>query len=405
MIYEDVWVQERGEGKKRRYVATLKLSTPKANGKKDGPQKTLKDEQGKTPRNITTARRIAEEWRQEMEQKAASEQGLSSASAATTVPDYIEEMTARREKLPAGSKGRLEASSAETNRSALRAQIRPAFDGVRVKELSQKQVQEWVNEMSRTLKPSSVRKYFNVLNSAMNWAARQDRIIATNPIGSVDLPGEDEQPPTTIPNETVERLRGFLDARLANPAEATPEMAGIRIAMLTGMRQAEICWLTWGQVDFDANTLSVEDSLGRRNGSYYRKAPKSKRGKRKFPMSRTLRELLMRRRETVEEECARLGIDFTEELHVIGRVDGAFMRPDHLGKKWVALAELMNIQNTSGKRATFHELRHTAATTLINSGVDRALAASIIGDTVATIDKYYIGIEPTEQLRAMEQLG
>lgn len=150
MIYEDVWVQERGEGKKCRYVATLKLSTPKANGKKDGPQKTLKDEKGKIPRNITTARRIAEEWRQEMERKAASEQGLSSASAATTVPDYIEEMTARREKLPAGSKGRLETSSAETNRSALRAQIRPAFDGISVKELSQKQVQEWVNEMPQT---------------------------------------------------------------------------------------------------------------------------------------------------------------------------------------------------------------------------------------------------------------
>lgn len=405
MIYEDVWVQERGDGKKRRFVATLKLATAKANGKKDGPSKTLKDEEGKTPRNITTARKMAEEWRQEMERKAESEQGLSASDTETTVPDYIEDMTARREKLPEGSKGRLEGSSAETNRSALRAQIRPTFDGVKLTELTSSQVQKWVNEMSESLKPSTVRKYFNVLNSAMNWAAKQDRIIATNPIGSIDLPGEDEKPPTTIPNEDVDKLKAFLSTALAKPEEAAPELVGIRIAMLTGMRQAEICWLAWEQIDFKANTLTIEDSLGRRDGGYYRKPPKSKRSKRKFPMGTALRELLMQRRAVVEAECEGLGIPFSEELHVIGKVDGAFMRPDHLGKKWVALAELLSIKNTDKERATFHELRHTAATTLINSGVDRALAASILGDTVATIDKYYIGIEPEEQLKAMERLG
>ena len=397
MIYGGVWVQTRDKGKKtERHIAILKYADPKI--RKNGPSKTMH------ARNITTARKMAEEWRQEMEKKAESEQGLSASDTETTVPDYIEDMTARREKLPEGSKGRLEGSSAGTNRSALRAQIRPAFDGVKLAELTSSQVQKWVNEMSVSLKPSTVKKYFNVLNSAMNWAEKQDKIIATNPIVGIDLPGDDEKPPTTIPNEEVEKLKAFLNAALAKPEEAAPELVGIRIAMLTGMRQAEICWLTWEQIDFEANTLTIEDSLGRRNGGYYRKSPKSKRSKRKFPMSTALRELLLQRRAVVEAECEEFGIPFNEALHVIGKVDGTFMRPDHLGKKWVALAELLGIKNTNKERATFHELRHTAATTLINSGVDRALAASILGDTVATIDKYYIGIEPEEQLNAMEQL-
>lgn len=398
MIYGNVWVQTRDKGKKtERYIAILKYADPKI--RKNGPSKTMH------ARNISTARKMAEEWRQEMEKKAESEQGLSASNTETTVPDYIEDMTARREKLPEGSKGRLEGSSAETNRSALRAQIRPTFETVKLNELTGGQVQKWVNEMGKTLKPSTVRKYFNVLNSSMNWAAKQDRIIAANPIGGIDLPGGDEKPPTTIPNEEVEKLKAFLDTALAKPEEAAPELVGIRIAMLTGMRQAEICWLTWKQIDFDANTLTVEDSLGRRDGGYYQKPPKSKRGKRKFPMSKALSELLMQRRAVVEAECEKFSIPFNEELHVIGKIDGTFMRPDHLGKKWVTLAELLSIKNTDKERATFHELRHTAATTLINSGIDRALAASILGDTVATIDKYYIGIEPEEQLKAMEQLG
>lgn len=53
--------------------------------------------------------------------------------------------------------------------------------------------------------------------------------------------------------------------------------------------------------------------------------------------------------------------------------------------------------------AVIHTLRHTCATRLVQSGVDHGVVADLLGDTIGTIKKTYVHLEPRDLGRAVQR--
>jgi integrase len=105
-----------------------------------------------------------------------------------------------------------------------------------------------------TLSALTRRHVHRVLHTALEHAVKW-RLIAVNPAGAVDAP-------TAAPAE----MRTFDAAQAAAflrgaEAEGTRWHAYFRVALTTGLRQAELAGLRWQDVDLEARTLAVRQTI------------------------------------------------------------------------------------------------------------------------------------------------
>ena len=93
-------------------------------------------------------------------------------------------------------------------------------------------------------------------------------------------------------------------------------------------------------------------------------------------------------------------------LFVCGRPDGTYVDPNVLSRQWKELAQVIGIKGTRGKVPTFHDLRHTFASTAITAGVDVKTVSSILGHANAAMTlNVYATADPEAKKRAAEVLG
>ena len=357
-------------------------------------QLSYKDETGKwrkrtrklAAKGKREAQRELEAWRDELEAKAAREACMPDATE--TVADYLNRYIDGRSAF-------VERSTLAGYRQLLKKQIAPYIGSASLDELQPDAVQDWVNELSKEYTPVVVRKAFTLLRSAMKQAVERDRLLK-NPTRTVKPP----KLPTPKPNALDERGRAAVMAALdvANPS---PAMLGVKIALFTGMREGEICGLRWKNVDVDECRLMVCEAIGNQNGIYYQKDPKNAGSRRVVYYPEELAASLRARLAETERACLAAGVSFTGEHYVLGDADGSFMPPHYLGRKWRSLADALELVGTEGKRPTFHDLRHTYATTAIAHGIDVKTVSSSMGHSNAAMTlNTYATADPDAKRRA-----
>lgn len=165
----------------------------------------------------------------------------------------------------------------------------------------------------------------------------------------------------------------------------------IKMALLTGMRKGEILALQWNDVNFSTNTIHVHHSLSytKENG-YHLKEPKTKGSIRKVaPPQKFMTEL---KKHIYMKKTDRMAAN---ELWEGGNYAFVFStdmgKPLHLdspNRWWTRF-----LKRTGFKRIRFHDLRHTAATNLINKNanihsISRRLGHSNIKTTMNIYGHY-----------------
>lgn len=347
--------------------------------------------------NINNAKKAFAQWRAdyiakvlEDERQAAADRGQAVAPEPTTstvfdyVSDYIETLASQSDGI--------QPSTANTYRY-IAAHIKDGFDGLLLVRLRPKAVQSWVNGLFESgLKYATVSKAYNLLNAACEYAVGLEE-LPRNPCASVKLPKGGGVNPNALDADSFARLNASLDlighTVLADAA---------RIALHTGMRIGEICGLRWQDVDLAKDRLTVCNAIGRDRGATYNKPPKS--GKtRQIPIDPELHELLAARRTAMIEDCAELEVAFSKGFYVIGTVAGDYQSPNALSKQWAHLSAALNLTGAAGKRATFHDLRHTFASHAIAEKMDPASVAAILGHSSIkmTLDVYTSPLEDSKQ--------
>jgi site-specific recombinase XerD len=120
-------------------------------------------------------------------------------------------------------------------------------------------LREYLSDLRRRgLKPASVRAAVRVVRSWFLFLEAEELLPGKNPMGRVKLPKLPKHILPAIPSDDVQTL---LEAAKQTP---TPERDVAIILMLvdSGLRAAELCGLTWGDIDLTSGRVFVRSGKG-----------------------------------------------------------------------------------------------------------------------------------------------
>ena len=218
------------------------------------------------------------------------------------------------------------------------------------------------------VKPATVNRELACLKHLFNIAKQRSKFFGENPVSKVKFLEENNQLERVLNSEEEEQL-------ISNSAQHLRPI--LFTAIHTGMRKSEILSLKWCNIDLENNIITVEPTN-----------TKSKRLKR-IPINSTLRRVLLEQK---------LKTSFSENVF-LNPEGKPYQRGDSLKRCFEGALRRANIQ---GLR--FHDLRHTAATRMIESGASIVAVSKILGHSSLITTMRYS--HPDNSLReAVEKLS
>lgn len=156
------------------------------------------------------------------------------------------------------------------------------------------------------------------------------------------------------------------------------------LALVTGMRQAEILGLRWRDISFESMSISVRQTLDHQ-GKELRNETKTVTGTRVISIDQSTANELQKHKKMIFAEKLRLGPGYTDHDLVIPTTLGTPISPRNLLRTFYRL-----IENVGLPKITFHDLRHTHATLLLMQGVHPKIVAERLGhaDVRITLNTY-----------------
>ena len=160
----------------------------------------------------------------------------------------------------------------------------------------------------------------------------------------------------------VKDLPAFLDKLKENPRP--------------GMRRGEVLALRWSNVDLDKKVIQVREALEKTDAHGIRfKSPKSNAGRRDITLPDILVEVLQEHRKAQLEFRMKLGAGKLYDTTLLfADLNDAPLSPNALSAAWSDFAQRIGMPGV-----TFHALRHTHASQLIDAGVDIVTISKRLG--------------------------
>jgi integrase len=154
------------------------------------------------------------------------------------------------------------------------------------------------------------------------------------------------------------------------------------VALFTGLRLGEVLALRWNNVDLDHKVIHVHAALEQTLAFGIRfKSPKSKAGRRDVTMPDVLVDVLREHRKAQLELRLQLGAGkLPDDALLFATVNGEPLAPNLVSMLWGSFARGSGIPEV-----TFHGLRHTHASQLIDQGVDIATISKRLGHATPAI--------------------
>jgi integrase len=273
-----------------------------------------------------------------------------------------------------------------------RFRLIPALGNVRVRKLTVRDIDTFYRALARDeqLAASTIRQVHNVLTGslaqAVRWGWRSD-----NPARLATLPSvrqRDIRPPA--PADVMAAIE-----------QADQELAlFVRLSAVIGGRRGEVGALRWTDIDLDAGELSITKALVEtRDRSIHEKDTKTHQARR-IALDQATVEGLRAWRLEVEARAEPFGVTPRSDGFVFSpELDGSKpWRPYHWTSAWRRLRDRIGID--PGVR--LHDLRHFAATRLLDAGVPVKTVSGRLGHArpATTLNVYAHFIPATDRVAA-----
>lgn len=237
--------------------------------------------------------------------------------------------------------------------------------------------------------PRSVQNVRAVIRSALNDAVKWN-LIDSNPAVHTSIarvPKADRTGLTFAQGKTL----------LAEVAEDRFHALYV-LAAVCGMRRGECLGLRWSDIDYEKREIRIRQQVivtGNRSTITRLKTDGSSRT---VPMLLMVESSLRRRRELLQEERAFAGSAWQDHDLVFPSRVGTPYAPANLYKQYKA-----HLKRAGLPDASFHSLRHTAASFLVAMNVHPRIAMRILGHTdVKTTMEIYSHAQQDDLREALE---
>ena len=266
-----------------------------------------------------------------------------------------------------GTRSDLKPRTRERYELDVHSRIKPILGSTRLDKLTAVQVEAAYRTLRQTLAPRTVAHVHAVLRVAYKEAYRVD-LVPMNVMDKVRAP--------KIPQSEIEPMRLDEARRLLEAAREHSPMAYARwaLALRWGPRQGEALGLRWSDVDLATGRVSIRQAVQRQQGhGLVFVTPKSRAGKRSFVVDEDTRAALAlwRREQTQIRLASPLWAD--HDL-VFTTAEGGPIDPRNEARQWSRLLDRAGLRHFR-----IHDARHTAATYLLESGVNERVLMEILG--------------------------
>lgn len=280
------------------------------------------------------------------------DQGKYTPPGKTTVGQFLTEWQERLKVAP---------STESMYRSISKNHLLPGLGRIVLSKLTKDDLEQFYYALPRA--PSTVKLIHVVLTVALNDAVARN-LINTNPAIGADRPSFEPEVAEFLEHDELDRILKAMRGSRNYPA--------VMVAATTGLRVGEVAGLKW--VDFSAKTgkLSVRRSVVRLPGGelVINSSLKTKHSRRTISLPaatiRTLREHRWRQYRTYQP------LGFRPEF-IFPSTEGGIPSPDLISQAFTRVCQKLGI------KASFHALRHTHASQLIEAGVQLKVISERLG--------------------------
>lgn len=266
----------------------------------------------------------------------------------------------------------IRASTAFQYEKLIHLYIVPGLGKVKLKDLTLRTVNLFYQRLvAQGSGISNVRYTHRVLHAALEQAARGGMIVR-NPAHGAVVPKH--------PHREMQMLNEQEAGLLLMAAGASRYRSLYHLALVTGMRLSELRGLKWDDIDWHRGTLTVKRQMQDVPGRGPKEiAPKTRSGTRSILLGeRTMSELREQKKRLEAERVTCAGWQ-DKGLVFPSSIGTAFAKTDVQRDYWRTL-KLAGV-----RRIRFHDLRHTAASLMLNHGVPAIVVAKILGHANAGI--------------------
>jgi len=271
---------------------------------------------------------------------------------------------------------------------AIENHIRPELGNMQLNKVRPDHIQKFLNDMSSgkvrdmPLAPWTVQKAKVVLSGAFEQAIR-NQIIPYNPVKATVPPKMDQKEIRVL---TEEEQKDFLKAVKGHRLEAL-----YTLTLATGLRRGEVIALTWDNIDFNTSTLTVKGSVSRVLDTDTKKTyltlsePKTKSGRRQVPILASLAQVLKEHKQRQEDEIIAAGSAWQDNNIVFASNIGTYTEPRRVNMSMNKITDAAGLP-----RFTFHSLRHTFATRMLEANISAKIVQDVLGhaDVTLTLNTY-----------------
>ena len=233
----------------------------------------------------------------------------------------------------------------------------------------------------------TLRKYHSVINVCLNYARTVDKLIDINPAEDVNLPkrkkGNRKRRSETL---TVSEQMQLLDVAKGSDIETV-----IYLGVFCGLRRSEAIAIRWDDIDFQHKTISIckkaalpnrEKEEEKDKSIIIRDVMKNATSDRRAVMPKQLCTYLRNRKKVIERNKNQFANFYNYEYdgYVCVRNNGSLPLLDYVTRHSTKLIKQLCLK----KHVTYHGLRHSYATFLLQEGVPIKTVQACMGHSNVT---------------------
>lgn len=235
--------------------------------------------------------------------------------------------------------------------------------------------------------------------SALFTACVKNGILLQNPVSNATKPRIGEMDiPAYLDNTQIPI---FLDALNELDIDNSIRVA-LTLMLMLGLRSGEARGLRWIDVDFNNGIVSIEKNCGDTHNGLALTELKTKRSRRKLPLSPVLRDILLEHKAHLDIYSRSLGSLWQDNGVICPNTTGGLMDKATPNK---AVKRILNARKELPRGLHAHSMRHSFVSLLISNGLDVVNVAALAGDTIEIISKHYAHSFAERRAAAMDVVG
>lgn len=334
----------------------------------------------------------------------------------------------------------IEATTLSGYKLQINQKILPALGHLKLSKIQPMHLQSFYNNLMEDgirkdgkpggYSPSTIKKCHAILSSILTTAVHW-QVIESNPCDRV-APPKQKKVTDNIKHFTLEQAELFLSAleldyntvyKAHDRTDDTGKIYHVRdyketrriplqfkvfftLALFSGLRRGELIALTWDDIDFINNTVSITKSTGYVDNTMVTKAPKNKTSIRVVNVPVSVLDLLKKLRKEQKELKINIGDQWQGDNYIFIQCDGKQM---NLSTPYHTFKDVIEKYNTTIEKEALklpsiplHGLRHTSATLLIAENIDIRTVSARLGhaQTSTTMNIYAHSLKKMDEKAA-----